>query len=63
MINAPYETKSDSFYFVGQQLIMHNKAEYDYSPFTNDDIWFSKEKPKILIDKISDIWFYLLPQS
>ncbi|CAD8078476.1 unnamed protein product [Paramecium primaurelia] len=31
MIENPYETKSDSFYFVGDQLVMHNKAEYDYS--------------------------------
>lgn len=33
MINNPFQTKSDSFYFVGDQLVMHNKAEYDYSPF------------------------------
>jgi len=32
MLNSPYETKSDSFYFVNNQLIMHNKAEYNYSP-------------------------------
>ena len=31
MIDNPFETKSDSFYFVGDQLVMHNKAEYDYS--------------------------------
>lgn len=30
MINNPYETKSDSFYFVNSVLIMHNKAEYAY---------------------------------
>merc|ERR1711959_724974 len=30
MINSPYETKSDSFYFVNDELIMHNKAEYAY---------------------------------
>ena len=30
MINHPYETKSDSFYFVGNDLIMHNKASYQY---------------------------------
>merc|ERR1711934_53319 len=30
MINRPYETKSDSFYFVNDELIMHNKAEYAY---------------------------------
>ncbi|XP_050428564.1 protein unc-119 homolog A isoform X2 [Adelges cooleyi] len=31
MINNPFETKSDSFYFVNDQLIMHNKAEYSYN--------------------------------
>ncbi|XP_050548659.1 protein unc-119 homolog A isoform X2 [Daktulosphaira vitifoliae] len=31
MINNPFETKSDSFYFVNNQLIMHNKAEYAYN--------------------------------
>ena len=30
MIARPYETKSDSFYFVGNRLVMHNKAEYAY---------------------------------
>lgn len=34
MIDNPFETKSDSFYFVGDELVMHNKAEYDYSPFS-----------------------------
>jgi hypothetical protein len=33
MIAAPWGTKSDSFYFVEDQLIMHNKAEYNYAPF------------------------------
>jgi len=32
MINTPYGTRSDSFYFVNNQLIMHNKAEYSYGP-------------------------------
>lgn len=30
MIAQPYATVSDSFYFVGDELIMHNKAEYKY---------------------------------
>lgn len=30
MIDNPFETKSDSFYFVGNKLIMHNKADYAY---------------------------------
>lgn len=31
MIASPFETKSDSFYFVNDVLVMHNKAEYAYS--------------------------------
>mmetsp|Transcript_36304 Transcript_36304/g.93599 ORF Transcript_36304/g.93599 Transcript_36304/m.93599 type:complete len:188 (+) Transcript_36304:98-661(+) len=31
IINYPWETRSDSFYFVNDQLVMHNKAEYNYS--------------------------------
>lgn len=30
MIDNPFETKSDSFYFVDNKLIMHNKADYAY---------------------------------
>ncbi|VDL93898.1 unnamed protein product [Schistocephalus solidus] len=30
MISCPNETKSDSFYFVNDTLVMHNKAEYSY---------------------------------
>ena len=32
MIAEPWHTRSDSFYFVGDKLIMHNKAIYNYSP-------------------------------
>lgn len=28
MLDSPYETKSDSFYFADGRLIMHNKAAY-----------------------------------
>ncbi|KAL2094595.1 hypothetical protein ACEWY4_009314 [Coilia grayii] len=31
MIHHPYETQSDSFYFVDNKLVMHNKADYSYS--------------------------------
>ncbi|XP_015783913.1 protein unc-119 homolog B-A [Tetranychus urticae] len=31
MIRNPYETRSDSFYFVDNKLIMHNKADYAYT--------------------------------
>ncbi|PWA20311.1 hypothetical protein CCH79_00003775 [Gambusia affinis] len=30
MIQHPYETQSDSFYFVDNKLVMHNKADYSY---------------------------------
>lgn len=31
MIKSPFETRSDSFYFVDDVLIMHNKADYAYN--------------------------------
>ncbi|XP_044737749.1 protein unc-119 homolog [Chrysoperla carnea] len=31
MINNPFETRSDSFYFVDDTLVMHNKADYAYN--------------------------------
>lgn len=31
MIMNPFETRSDSFYFVDNCLIMHNKADYSYN--------------------------------
>ncbi|XP_022902780.1 protein unc-119 homolog [Onthophagus taurus] len=31
MIANPFETRSDSFYFVDDHLIMHNKADYAYN--------------------------------
>ncbi|KAL1110395.1 hypothetical protein AAG570_007926 [Ranatra chinensis] len=36
MINNPFETRSDSFYFVDNQLIMHNKADYAYNGGLNE---------------------------
>ena len=35
MIGHPFETQSDSFYFVDDELIMHNKAEYAYDGTSN----------------------------
>ena len=32
MIAKPWETRSDSFFFVGDRLIIHNKAAYSYEP-------------------------------
>lgn len=31
IIQCPWETCSDSFYFVDDKLVMHNKAQYNYS--------------------------------
>ena len=31
VVASPYETKSDSFYFVDGELVMHHKAEYAYN--------------------------------
>ena len=31
MIRSPYETKSDSFFFVEDKLVIHVRAQYDYS--------------------------------
>lgn len=44
MIKHPFETRSDSFYFVDDRLIMHNKADYAYNGGTaldnsNQAIW------------------------
>ncbi|XP_038133308.1 protein unc-119 homolog A [Cyprinodon tularosa] len=36
MIASPFETRSDSFYFVNNRLIMHHKAEYSFSPRPHD---------------------------
>ena len=36
MISQPWATVSDTFYFVGDELIMHNKALYSYS--SNHDL-------------------------
>lgn len=30
MVNNPFKTSSDSFYFVNNKLVMHNKASYNY---------------------------------
>ena len=33
IIAAPWEVKSDSFFFANGSLIVHNRAEYNYAPF------------------------------
>lgn len=41
MIENPFETKSDSFYFVDDKLIMHNKADYAYNGAT-PPFWYTE---------------------
>ena len=31
MIANPWETQSDSFYYVGEEMVLHNKAKYAYT--------------------------------
>ena len=33
MINSPWETVSDTFYFVGEDLVLHIKGLFNYAPF------------------------------
>ncbi|KAK2725647.1 hypothetical protein QYM36_000223 [Artemia franciscana] len=37
MIKHPYETRSDSFYFADDKLIMHNKADYAFDAGISDN--------------------------
>lgn len=37
MIKSSWATKSDSFYFVGNDIVMHNKAEYSYSEHLDEE--------------------------
>lgn len=37
MIQSPYETKSDTFFFVENKLIIHNRAEYNYAPLDQEE--------------------------
>ena len=33
IISSPWETRSDTFFFVEGKLVIHTRALYDYSPF------------------------------
>ena len=37
MINSPWETKSDTFFFVNNELVIHNRAEYNYAPLDMEE--------------------------
>ena len=32
MIEHPWDTKSDTFFFIEDKLVIHNRAEYNYAP-------------------------------
>ena len=36
IIDAPWEVKSDSFFFAEGRLIIHNRAEYNYAPLDGE---------------------------
>ena len=36
IISAPWEVKSDSFFFADSKLIIHNRAEYNYAPLEDE---------------------------
>jgi hypothetical protein len=36
IINAPWEVKSDSYFFAEGKLIIHNRAEYNYAPLDDE---------------------------
>ncbi len=56
MVNNPYDTVSDTFYFVEDKLIMHNKAYYRY--FVDDDSK-KKESKGAAESKTSEVINYL----
>ena len=37
IIGAPWEVKSDSFFFAEGRLIIHNRAEYNYAPLDSGE--------------------------
>lgn len=47
MIENPYETRSDSFYFVDNKLIMHNKAAYKVSDEHDGDKLFEQRRDAV----------------
>lgn len=53
MINNPFYTKSDSFYFVDNVLIMHNKADYSYN--ADQVVWIVGHHPTETVMLISQL--------
>ena len=63
MIANPFETRSDSFYFVDNSLVMHNKADYAYDgglgawmAWLADPIHCSMLLHGLFFDQISVFW-------
>lgn len=59
MINSPWETKSDSFYFVENKLIMHNKAEFSYAPYWNENLLIFLKYLKVFLLNKKDFNFII----
>ncbi len=36
IISAPWEVKSDTFFFAEDKLIIHNRADYNYAPLEDE---------------------------
>ena len=36
IVSAPWEVKSDTFFFAEDKLIIHNRAEYNYAPLDDE---------------------------
>ena len=53
MILSPWDTKSDTFFFVNNQLVIHNRAEYNYAPLEDEvySEWGNRGE-----ENISNMW-------
>ena len=51
MVDHPFETRSDSFYFVEDRLIMHNKADYAY----NGGTWSNRRDMATILEHVNFI--------
>ena len=55
IIDAPWEVKSDSFFFAEGRLIVHNRAEYNYAPLDAGDEPEDEDEANVDIWKILEI--------
>ena len=62
MIANPFETKSDSFYFVEGKLVMHNKADYSYNN-AKSNLWSDAVNDENSILKAKQLTKEVIQQS